>query len=371
MNEVNPQPQQPQYDDEIDLRQLMVTLVEGWRWIVGVPVLAVLLALAYVMIKTPTYETQFKAIPAPSSNFAGFNLVGGFSISPGQAYSQLGNSLSSFQNFESFYQSNKGEFKIDENAELSDVFAERFTVSGLDPSQNERLVMTVDYEYPEGERGSAIVNAYVESTAQKVWYRLRQQFHEYNRAQIASLETDLTLQKQSLRRAREERLFTLEQALTVARRLGIEKPTTPQQFGRQPAGTEVFYADISGDNSLPLYFMGYQALEADRDTLKQAIDEGLSNSAIRATQQKLSQHKRIAELLNDGSLIGIDQGAGQNHTERVVQVVEYAFEPADQSKPKTLLILALAVVLGGMLGIMMVFIAKLGSQVRQAMKEKA
>lgn len=366
-----PDPMQEGYSDEIDLRDLALMLIEGWYWILGTIVVAVVAAFAYLVVTTPSYETRFRAVPAPSANFSGFSLLNGFSISPGEAYRTLGNRLTSYQNFEAFVEQNRDMFVLGEDANLSSVFSGRLSVDGLTADKDGGLVLDLTYRYPEGEQGAEVLNAYVHSTAEEVWSTLRNRFDDYNRAQLARLQTDLELQKESLQSAREDRLFALEQAITVARRLEIEKPTTPQQFGRQPTGSEVIYANISGDGSLPLYFMGYQALEADRDTLRDAIDQGLSNGEIRSTEQQLEQRQRIATLLDSGRLYGIDEGVEPNHTERVVDVVEYAFPPAGPSEPRKALILALSLVLGGMLGVMLVFLARFAGSLKSYRQRQA
>lgn len=359
------------HSDEIDLRDLALMLIEGWYWIIGTIVVAVVAALAYLAITTPTYETRFKAIPAASANFSGFNLFEDFEITPEDAYRLLGNRLSSYQTFEAFFEKHRDKFVIDEEASLSKVFSDRFSIAGLNADRDGNLALNLTYRYPEGEQGAEVLNAYVRTTSQYVWTTLRNQFDDYNRAQISRLSTDVELQKESLQGARKDRLYTLEQAINVARRLNIEKPTTPQQFGRQPSGSEVIYANISGDGALPLYFMGYQALEADRDVLSGAIDEGLSNSQIRDTQQQLEQRERIAALLDSGRLYGIDEGVEPNHTERVVGVVDYAFPPAGPSEPRKALILALSLVLGGMLGVMLVFLVRFAASLRGYQQNKA
>lgn len=358
-------PMQDAYSDEIDLRDLALMLLEGWYWILGTIVVAVVAAFAYLAVTTPTYETRFRAVPAPSANFSGFSLLNGFTISPDEAYRTLGNRLSSYQNFEIFVEEHRDLFQLDENANLGRVFSGRLSVDGLNAERDGRLALDLTYRYPEGEQGAEVLNAYVRATAEEVWATLRSRFDDYNRAQIARLQTDLELEKESLKSAREDRLFALEQAIRVARRLEIEKPTTPQQFGRQPSGSEVIYANINGDGSLPLYFMGYQALEADRDTLSDAIDQGLSNGQIRAIEQQLEQRQRIAQLLDSGRLYGVDEGVEPNHTERVVDVVEYAFPPAGPSEPRKALILALSLVLGGMLGVMLVFLARFAGSLKR------
>ncbi|WP_027966960.1 GNVR domain-containing protein [Halomonas halocynthiae] len=362
---------QNDHNDEIDLRDLALMLIEGWYWIIGTIVVAVVAAFAYLAITTTTYETRFKAIPSAGANFSGFNLFEDFEITPKDAYRTLGNQLSSYQNFAAFVEEHRDLFDLENGANLSKVFSERFSIGGLNADRDGNLMLSLTYRYPEGEQGPEILNSYVRSTSQDVWITLRNQFDDYNRAQASRLSTDLELQKESLQGAREDRLFALEQAINVARRLEIEKPTTPQQFGRQPNGSEVIYANISGDGALPLYFMGYQTLEADRDVLRSAIDEGLSNSQIRDTQQQLEQRERIATLLDSGRLYGIDEGVEPNHTERVVDVVDYAFPPAEPVKPRKALILAISLALGGILGVMLVFLVRFAASLRGYRQKKA
>ncbi|MGM0914247.1 MAG: Wzz/FepE/Etk N-terminal domain-containing protein [Pseudomonadota bacterium] len=366
-----PDPMQEGYSDEIDLRDLALMLIEGWYWILGTIVFAVVAAFAYLAVTTPSYETSFRAVPASSANFAGFNLFDDFSIEPEDAYRALGNRLSSYQNFERFVEDNRDKFIIDEGADLGRVFDGRLSVNGLTAERDGSLVMNVQYRYPEGERGAEVLNAYISDTAEQTWDTLRSRFQEFNRAQITRLESTLELQKESLQAEREEQLFLLEQAISVARRLEIDKPTTPQQFGRQPSGSEVIYATITGDDSLPLYFMGYEALEADRDVLRDALDKGLSNAAIRSTNQQLLQRQRIVEQLGNSRLQGVDEGVEPNHTERVVDVVEYAFPPAGPSEPRKALILALSLVLGGMLGVMLVFMARFAGSLKSYRQRQA
>ena len=364
------QPTAGYHDDEIDLRDLALMLIEGWYWIAGTVVLAVVAAFAYLAMTTSTYETEFRVIPAPSSNFSGFNLMNGFSITPEEAYRTLGNRLSSFQNFERYVEDNQERFQIELEADLGQVFANRLSVGGLSADDNSQLRMNIEYRYPEGEEGAEILNDYVSDTSEKVWATLRNRFDDHNRAQLASLFNDLQLQKDTLKRSREDELFTLDQAITVARRLDIEKPTTPQQFGRQPNGSEVIYANIGNDGSLPLYFMGYEALEADRDTLKDSIDDGLSNHEIREIEQKYEQREQISSLLSGNRLYGVDEGVEPNHTERIVDVVEYAFRPAAPSEPRKAMILALSMILGGMLGVMLVFLIRFARSLREYRETK-
>src|SRR5690554_5434361 len=216
------------YDDEIDLRDLALMLVEGWYWIVGAVVVAVAAAFAYLAITTPTYETQFRAVPASSANFSGFNIqfmdetiadfegvLGnlqassrqGFKVEPQDVYRSLGNRLSSFQNFETFVESNRDLFQLGEGADLGRVFNGRLSVSGLAAERDGSMTLNIQYRYPQGEQGAEILNAYVQQTADSVWNTLRNRFDSYNSAQIANLETRLELQKGSLQAEREEQLF--------------------------------------------------------------------------------------------------------------------------------------------------------------------
>lgn len=349
--------------DEIDIRELALIVFERRHVIFIAVATTLLLAISYLMLSTKVYEAKFRATPASSSAFADLNLLEGFKVQPEDAYWALVNRLGSFQSFSEYVNAHPDQFLIPEGAKLKGIFERRLKVRGLSSSQEDGLSLEVTYLYPEGEDGPTILNNYLAYTADSVWRELRENFQAYNNVQIRSLSTDLELQKEALLASRRKRIFDLEQAIMTARRLGIAKPTTPQDMSREKGKSEVVYAYLGSDNSLPLYFMGYKALEADMGTLKASLDQGLSTEHIRNTEQRLSQRLRIADLLMSGELTSgnTELSPGQ----RVVSVVESAFPASEPVKPKSALVLLGAFVFGAMFGLFLIFLMHFISHLRE------
>ncbi|TVU87611.1 Wzz/FepE/Etk N-terminal domain-containing protein [Vreelandella titanicae] len=338
---------------EIDLREVALSILGAWYWVVGTVVLFVSLGLMYLWLVTPVYEARFRAAPAPASNFAIFNHFNDFEISPEDAYRALANRLTSFQNFESFIEENKGEFSLDNEASLIDLFQNRFTIDGLVEDRAGSMTLSIRYHYPEGENGDELLNSYVSETSRTVWSALHARFNAYNQAQLVRLNINVDLEQEGLRTEREEEIFEIENAITIARDLNIASPKMPYQLESQTQNSQFFYAT---DESLPKYFMGYEALESERDALLSSIDKGLSNEDIRDNQQSIDARQRISNSI-DNSEMSASELDDFILTERVVDVIEYAFPGERTISPNKPLILALSIIIGGVLGLVIALIS--------------
>ncbi|MBT7190637.1 MAG: hypothetical protein HN916_10625, partial [Anaerolineae bacterium] len=62
MNETN----QTYYDDEIDLRELVLTLLKGWKIVLLLTLLAGAAAFGYSKMQTPIYEASAQVLVDPS-----------------------------------------------------------------------------------------------------------------------------------------------------------------------------------------------------------------------------------------------------------------------------------------------------------------
>lgn len=338
---------------EIDLREVALSILGAWYWVVGTVVLFASLALIYLWIVTPVYEAQFRAAPAPASNFAVFNHFDDFQITPEDAYRALGNRLTSFQNFESFVEENRGDFSLDNEASLIEFFQERFTVEGLVENRAGNMTLSIHYRYPEGGNGDELLNLYIAETSRKVWATLHARFNAYNQAQLMHLNINVDLEKEELRTEREEEIFELEKAITISRNLNIASPTMPYQLEAQTHNSQFFYVT---DENLPKYFMGYETLESERDALLSSLDEGLSNKDIRDNQQNIDVRQRVSNSIDDSEMSASELDIFML-TERVVDVIEYAFPGERTVSPNKPLILALSIIIGGIFGLVIVLIS--------------
>ena len=155
------------------------------------------------------------------------------------------------------------------------------------------------------------------------------------------LDINLNLEQAALRTEREEEIFEVERAITVARNLNIQTPTMPYQLDGEQRGSQIIYSNVG---NLPKYFMGYETLESERDALISSLDKGLSN------QQSIDARQQISDSISEdeSSKNGLDDFIV---TERVVDVIEYAFPGERTVSPNKPLILALSIVIGSIFGL--------------------
>lgn len=340
---------------EIDLRDLAIAILGSWYWIIGTLLLSVSLCLVYLWLVTPVYEARFRAAPAAASNFAVFNHFNDFQISPEDAYRALGNRLTSFQNFEAFIEEREDELSFDSEESLIDLFQNRFTIEGLVADRAGSMTMSIKYRYPEGENGDELLNSYIAETSSTVWSRLHARFAAYNQAQLMRLDINLNLEQAALRTEREEEIFEVERAITVARNLNIQTPTMPYQLDGEQRGSQIIYSNVG---NLPKYFMGYETLESERDALISSLDKGLSNQNVRDNQQSIDARQQISDSISEdeSSKNGLDDFIV---TERVVDVIEYAFPGERTVSPNKPLILALSIVIGSIFGLVIALMSVL------------
>lgn len=196
------------------------------------------------------------------------------------------------------------------------------------------------------------------------------------------LQDELEAIRLGLKTRRENRIKQLDEAIAIAASLGIKKPTTPSSMseGTRASGS-VIKTEVNNQN-IPLYFMGTEALEAEKQSLlSRENDDFASGRIVEIAQElKLLEHNRqievlesrenedlfLAELAEQHKEISRLKGLKVNMDNlKMVSVDQFAAQPASPIKPKKTMIVAVGVVLGGMLGL---FVALLRSAIRKRMQ---
>lgn len=336
---------------EVDIREVINSILGAWYWLVGALALCVTLAIMYLWLVTPMYETRFRAMPAPSSNFSNFNHFNDFNITPEDAYRTFGNRLTSYQNFEAFVARHREELSISTEADLVELFQERFSFDGLTGNLTNSSMLTVRYQYPEGESGDKLLNQYISDTSSKAWAILLARYDTYNKEKLAFLNVNLELERAALLSQREEEIFDIEKSITIARDLNIEKPILPYDLNSEENSEQIIY---NNGQTFPKYYMGYQTLESERDELKLSLNEGLSNEKIREITQRIDERKLIVESIYENEVASNEEY--DVLTEKLVDVIEYAFPKAHKLSPNIILVLTLSIVIGLFSGLVLVLI---------------
>lgn len=420
VNAVSPAMQQTS-NDEIDLIALFQALWAQKLLIVLVTLLVGMLALAYAFLATPEYQVQSVVRPAAMKDLDALNRTGVYELTPEQAIQRIGASLDSYDSRLEFFRANQGLFEAlrQPNRSLEQTFErfnnEAFKMLQPDSKKTDNLSAYVGIQltYPQGVDGVALLNGLVDFVVDRERERIaddlaviiqnhlnqldlkmaaaRASYEASKEAKIAELQEadnlkraelqdELKALRQQLKTHRDNRIAQLNEAIRIAKALDIVKPTTPSalgEVGREAQGS-IIRTEVN-NQQIPLYFMGSEALEAERAALHQRRSDDFTEPRIAqiAKELKLLESNRQVEILTkreNEDLFLKDLAIWREEAARLrslqvdasnlklVSIDQLAVEPLRPIKPKKALILALGLVLGGMLGL---FIALIRNMVRR------
>ena len=275
-------------------------------------------------------------------------------------------------------------------------------------------------QYPQGMDGAAILNGMLASTIENERQRIlddlqaridgRLQFLEQDiegkRASYqaskegkiarlleadsirrAGLEDELRALRGRLKMVRDSRIQQLNEAIQIATRLGIVKPTTPGALGEvgQDGSRSVFRTEVN-NQQIPLYFMGVDALTAERDTLLKRKGDDFTEPRVAKIQQELKQLENNREVQylqarkgEERFFENIDKLRGEQarlQTLRasdlkieLVRVDQKAATPLRPIKPRKALVVALGLLGGLALGVLVALVRAMLRAPRQRVQE--
>lgn len=325
-----------QRNDEIDLFELFQKLWMSKWLIIGVTLAVTLVAAAYAFLTPPVYRAQAAVMPPSLSDIAGFNLarnkdIGLEPFKVDDVYRVFTRNLQSDQSKRRFYSEvylpslDEDQKKTSRDA-LYNAFLKRLNVAGPTAAQPDRFILSVE--------GSDPVEAaqWAERYIRDVEQQSIQEMLNNAQSEIEVRGRNLTQQIETLRESakarREDRLVQLEEALKVAKVIGLENP--PMIAGQM---NDQLSAIMEGNLT---YMRGAKALKAEINALAQRKSDDPFVPELRNLQE---QHALYVSL--------------HIQPERVaVYRLDGAIETPDQAiKPKKILILLLGMVLGLMLSI--------------------
>ena len=341
MNAVSPSKQQVS-NDEIDLIALFQALWAQKVLIVLITLLVGSLATAYAFLVTPEYQVQSVVRPAAIKDLDALNNTGVYKLTPEQALQRVGASLDSYDSRLEFFRANQGLFEAlrEPNRSLEQTFEsfnqQAFKMLQPDAKKTDNLsaYVGIQLSYPQDVDGVALLNGLVgyvlqhereriaDDLAVMIENRLNQldlkmaaarvSYEAKIEAQIASLkeadnlkradlQDELKALRQQLKTHRDNRIAQLDEAARIAKALGIVKPTTPSalgEVGREAQGS-VIRTEVN-NQQIPLYFMGSEALEAERAALRQRRSDDFTAPRIAqiAKELQLLANNRQIEVLN-------------------------------------------------------------------------
>lgn len=409
------QPTSP--NDEIDLVELFRALWRQKVLIVGITLLVTALAACYAFLATPYFETRTYLRPVPQSNLDQLNETGIYKLTPEEAINRVASGLSSYDNRLDFFMNNQELFPNirDDSDRLEQAFAEfneeSFEMLFPDPKRtdNRSAFVGLKLTYPEGVAGASVVNAFVafvldlerreiaEDVESLISNRLaslemnieaqRANYNASKEAKIATLlendalkraqlQDELSTLRDELKTRRTNRIQQLNEAISIAESLGIRKPTSPTAMSDSARGnTQVIRTEVT-NRETPLYFMGTEALTAERDALVGRKSDDFIEPRIAEIRSELAmlENNREVEILRSregedlylSNLAELREEAARlkgikldTDRLRLVRLDQPALESSNPVKPKKAMILALGLVLGGMIGVFVALVRSL------------
>lgn len=344
--------------DDIDLRELVRGLWAQKILIIVCTVVVTCIAAAYAFFATPIYETTAQTLPPTASDLASYNVasqltgeaVGGITqsglnrspagigtLSAATAYKTflkyLGSDRIRQDFFAQFYlpaHTTSGDQKQIQKyyAKLS----KELTITI--PSKPNDFAAKVLLEGPDPEIIATWANTYINLAMEASRQELLDDLTAEVRIREKGVKEQIDTLRQVARTTHDDRITRLRNALVVAESIGLETP--PSGMPLISVGGFAAVEENALSNGNMLYLRGYKALRSELEQL-----EKRSNNDAYIVE--------LPNLLKTQSLLeSIDLAPAKLAAATIDRA---AAVPEDPIKPKRLLILALGVILGSMLGV--------------------
>ncbi len=420
--------QHPTYDDdEIDLRDLVRTLIKHKKIIILVAVTVFLLALIYALLATPVYKAQVSFLPPTEADVAELNVNNATDATT--AYTVFEKNLNSLKIrrlifdklklikaysgdtvneantdsiFEKFNEDISIEKPVTKKGEKA-IPAIYLVMSGTDPELLAKVLNTLEAETRSTTKQEVItavtekidlnkdqlerIITQLRATADKQRKDTITQLLEKDTVEQQKLTDQISTLRSSAKTKREDRIEVLTEAAKIAESLGIlDKSSLLDSNITSTSDKNAFYTEVT-TQAKPLYLRGSKALRSEIKELTNRTSDDPFIPELRSLQDKLELLKNnpqvnalknresndpfIASLREKESELALLEAINIDPAHiKVATVDQPAFPPTKRKKPRRSLIVALGAVLGLFLGIIAAFLANFWQSMREEDLEK-
>lgn len=394
----------------VEAKELIGSLWDQRAIILLFVTLTLTAAIAYALLATPEYEVETTVRPVPLADLDELNESGIYKLLPNEALDNIGSSMQSYDVRLKFFQANPQYLApLQAPGQSIENTFERFNEKAFllkktDPKKSSSLSEAVglSLRYPQGLDGVGILRDFTDFVIKGEKKKIASNFEtlianridqtekkleskksayeaekdskiaqllEKDQLKKQVLQDELKALRQQLQSRRQNRIKELDEAIVIAKKLGIVKPTTPSAMGdgEQAHQGNMIRTEVN-NQKIPLYFMGQAALEAERATLvarqsddftEPRIDEIQKELSLLATNREaalLKERNRPELFLKDfadisGELTRLKQLNVNFDQLNLVNVDKDATEPQAPIKPKKALIVGFGLIFGIILGV--------------------
>ncbi|QJI29158.1 chain-length determining protein [Pseudomonas sp. ADAK18] len=405
-----PQLQAQAVSDEVDLFELFQSIWRQKKLIIGCTILAGVVGVGYAFLAPREYQVSSVLRPAAINELDALNRSDVYKLPPPDALAKVGSELDSYEARLGFFKANEALFKpFQKPGQTLEQSFEEFNRNSInlilpDPKKTDSLssYIRLELQYPTNIDGVAILNGFVDyalaSARDQIGADLKvivnnrlnelkgkidaaranydtdkeskiAKLLEGDNLKRAQLEDELKALRLQMKMERTNRLAELAEAVSIAKSMGIKKPTTPSSMAdsSRSGSSQVMRTEVN-NQKIPLYFMGTEALEAERTALQQRTSDDFTNpriAEIGKELQLLNTNREVEVLKKRGNedifLKDVDPLRAEvarlrslnidMSTLKLVTIDRRAQEPLSPIKPKKGLVITLSLVIGLVLGV--------------------
>ncbi|CRM20198.1 LPS O-antigen length regulator [Pseudomonas sp. 31 R 17] len=402
----------------MDLFELFNAIWRQKKLIVGSTVLAGILGAGYAFLAPKTFEVSSVLRPAAINELDALNRSEVYKLPPADALLKVGAQLDSYEARLGFFKDHEELFKAfkkpGQTLEQSFEDFNRNSVNLIlpDPKKADSLsnYIRLELQYPTDVDGVKILNGFVDyaiaAERQQVGADLKvivnnrlnelkgkidaaranydtdkeskiAKLLEADRLKRAQLEDELSALRLQMKMERTNRLAELAEAIGIAQSMGIRTPTTPSSMAdaTRTGSSQVMRTEVN-NQKIPLYFMGTEALEAERASLQKRTSDDFTNPRIAEIGKELrllDANREVEVLRKRGNEDIFLQDVEPLRAEiarlrglnidmsnlKLVTIDRRAQEPLSPVKPKKALVIALSLVGGLLLGLVIALVRHL------------
>jgi chain length determinant protein (polysaccharide antigen chain regulator) len=362
MDQVKSTQNPPVSEDEIDLFELWEGLVQEKLTILYSFLAVVFAAVIYVFTSTPVYQAKTYLLPPDASLVTPMNVLAeALNLRDMQDSDRVANTIESvFNNFQTTLVSRKilkevfnqyqleriyapntqdleGVERLKSQQKAFDQFMKAFSVADVDKKEaNVGVVAQLSLALSDAEVAE-ILNTLVLKATQSTIREIASNIVSEREARARLIEQKISGARQIEKDRRLDRIAQLDEAIKITKQVNLTKP-----IASGPTLNINNMNETGQGDSVALYLLGSDLLEAEKYVLEQRENDDAFIKNLRSWQEELQLLKSLKIEPSQFGVVQVDQQA--------------VF--AEKIKPKKLLVLAVAGVLGLMLGVFIALIRR-------------
>nr|WP_269473300.1 Wzz/FepE/Etk N-terminal domain-containing protein [Kineobactrum salinum] len=403
----------------MDLFELIAGLWHRKWLIAGLTLTAGILAVIYLLISTPTFEAKTYLRPPLASQLVSINETGVLEIDPESAFNRVAFEARSLDVQRAVFEANQEGFlqdtptqQLNEGALFMDAFTPKVQLdirgNGKNDTNSDELRLTIAFQHWNPAYSARVANDLARVAEERALRSVLDELQSSLRTKIQGLEEQIVQEelvlsegsedkiarlqeqdelwrlqlqdkintlKSKARQLREDRIARLEEALAIASRLGLEDPAPVSLLQRDQREPNWMATAVDRPaEEEPLFLRGTRMLEAELAVLRDRKSDEHMHPELRELEQELAllEHNREVEILQSresyrafaentqelrAQIARLEGFLKQMYDQvQMMRVDQQAIPPSRPIKPRKTLVVAVALMLGAVLGLVLALI---------------